>query len=132
MRLQKFLAMGGVASRRGSEALISEGKVKVNGKVVTEMGYQIEPGQDTVTYNGAIVKIEEESVYILMNKPKGYVTTVSDQFNRKKVTDLVNVPQRIFPVGRLDYNTSGLLLLTNDGDLTYKLTHPKFKVENFQ
>ncbi|GAB6087837.1 pseudouridine synthase [Alkaliphilus crotonatoxidans] len=129
MRLQKFLALGGVASRRGAEALIAEGKVLVNGKVITEMGFQIDPEQDTVTYNNHIVKIEETLIYVLMNKPKGYVTTVQDQFNRRKVTDLVEVPQRIFPVGRLDYHTSGLLLLTNDGELTYRLTHPKFKVE---
>jgi 23S rRNA pseudouridine2605 synthase len=93
------------------------------------MGFQIDPEQDTVTYNNHIVKIEETLIYVLMNKPKGYVTTVQDQFNRRKVTDLVEVPQRIFPVGRLDYHTSGLLLLTNDGELTYRLTHPKFKVE---
>ncbi len=129
MRLQKFLALGGIASRRGAEGLIAEGKVQVNGRVVTEMGFQVDPERDTVTYENKQVKIEQTLVYVLMNKPTGYVTTVQDQFNRRKVTDLVKVPQRIFPVGRLDYNTSGLLLLTNDGELTYRLTHPKFKVE---
>jgi len=129
MRLQKFLALGGVASRRGAETLIAAGKVQVNGVTITEMGYLIDPETDLVTYEGRPVKTEDQLVYVLLNKPVGYVTTVQDQFNRSKVTDLVQVPQRIFPVGRLDYHTAGLLLLTNDGDLTYRLTHPKFKVE---
>lgn len=129
MRLQKFLALGGVASRRGAESLIAAGKVQVNGVTVTEMGHIIDPERDVITFEGRPVTLESQLVYILLNKPVGYVTTVQDQFNRSKVTDLVQIPQRIFPVGRLDYHTAGLLLLTNDGDLTYRLTHPKFKVE---
>ncbi len=128
MRLQKFLAACGVASRRKSEKLISNGRVKVNGRVVTEMGVKVNPGIDQVFVDNKNVVLEEQKVYILLNKPKGYVTTVREQFNRKKVIDLVDVPYRIFPVGRLDYNTSGLLILTNDGEATYKLTHPKFEI----
>ena len=128
MRLQKFLADCGVASRRKSEELISSGRVKVNGKTVTKMGFKVEPETDSVCVDGKNIALERHKVYILLNKPKGYVTTVREQFNRKKVVDLINVPYRIFPVGRLDYNTSGFLILTNDGELTYKLTHPKFEV----
>ncbi|ABW19120.1 pseudouridine synthase [Alkaliphilus oremlandii] len=129
MRLQKFLAANGVASRRKSEELISSGRVKVNGNIITEMGYKVDLDIDKISVDNKDIILQERKVYILLNKPTGYVTTVSEQFNRKKVTDLVDVPYRIFPVGRLDYNTSGLLILTNDGELTYKLTHPKFKVE---
>ena len=128
MRLQKFLASCGVASRRKSEGLIRDGRVKVNDRVVTEMGIKIDPKTDSVSVDGKNIILEEHKIYILLNKPKGYVTTVREQFNRKKVIDLVDVPYRIFPVGRLDYNTSGLLILTNDGELTYRLTHPKFEV----
>lgn len=128
MRLQKFLAACGVASRRKSEELIRSGRVKINDNVITEMGIKVNPKIDQVFVDNKNVILEERKVYILLNKPKGYVTTVWEQFNRKKVVDLVNVPYRIFPVGRLDYNTSGLLILTNDGELTYKLTHPKFEI----
>ncbi|SCZ08382.1 pseudouridine synthase [Alkaliphilus peptidifermentans] len=129
MRLQKYIAICGVASRRRSEVLIESGRVKVNGKTVTEMGFKIDPNKDTVIVDGRKIDDDEKAIYLLLNKPRGYITTASDQFNRKKVTDLIDLPYRIFPVGRLDYDTSGLLILTNDGDLTYKLTHPKFKVE---
>ncbi|QUH20736.1 pseudouridine synthase [Alkaliphilus sp. B6464] len=129
MRLQKFLATCGVASRRKSEELIISGRVKVNGNIITEMGFKVNPDIDNVFVDDKNVVLEERKVYIMLNKPTGYVTTVAEQFNRKKVTDLVDVPYRIFPVGRLDYNTSGLLILTNDGELTFRLTHPKFKVE---
>lgn len=129
MRLQKFLAACGVASRRKSEDIISNGRVKVNNKVITEMGFKVNPNRDEILVDDKEITLEERKVYIILNKPKGYVTTVKEQFNRKKVIDLVNAPYRVFPVGRLDYNTSGLLILTNDGDLTFKLTHPKFKVE---
>ena len=128
MRLQKFLASCGVASRRKSEELIRDGRIKVNDKVVTEMGIKVDPGTDSVCVDGKNIVLEGHKIYILLNKPKGYVTTVWEQFNRKKVIDLVDVPYRIFPVGRLDYNTSGLLILTNDGELTYRLTHPKFEI----
>jgi len=129
MRLQKFLATCGVASRRKSEELINSGRVTVNGNIITEMGFKVNPDSDKVFVDDKSVALEERKVYIMLNKPTGYVTTVSEQFNRNKVTDLVDVPYRIFPVGRLDYNTSGMLILTNDGELTYRLTHPKFKVE---
>lgn len=129
LRLQKYIAICGVASRRRSEVLIESGRVKVNGKTVTEMGFKIDPNKDTVIVDGRKIDDDEKAIYLLLNKPRGYITTASDQFNRKKVTDLIDLPYRIFPVGRLDYDTSGLLILTNDGDLTYKLTHPKFKVE---
>ncbi|MBO8434604.1 MAG: rRNA pseudouridine synthase [Tyzzerella sp.] len=130
VRLQKYLADAGIASRRKAEELIQRGKVSVNGTVVTELGTKIDDKTDTVRYNGKIVKLESKKyVYIMLNKPEGFVTTVKDQFNRPAVTDLVKVKERVFPVGRLDYDTSGLLLLTNDGDLTYKLTHPKHEIE---
>ena len=131
VRLQKYLADAGVASRRKAEELIAQGKVKVNGKVVTEMGCKIDPKKDEVTYLDKKIDTKEtKMVYIMLNKPVGYVTTAKEQFGRPAVVDLVRgVNERIFPVGRLDYDTSGLLLLTNDGDLTYKLTHPKHDVD---
>lgn len=130
-RLQKFLAEAGVASRRKAEELIAAGKIKVNGKVVTELGTKIDPQKDEVLYlDKEVSKKEVEMVYIMLHKPEGYVTTAKEQFGRPGVMDLVrDVKERIFPVGRLDYDTSGLLLLTNDGDLTYKLTHPKHDVD---
>ncbi len=124
IRLQKFLAEAGVASRRKSEELMLQGRVEVNGEKVTELGTKVMPG-DVVKVDGKEVRHEERKVYILLNKPVGYITTARDQFSRKTVLDLVKgVKERIYPVGRLDYDTSGLLLLTNDGDLAYKLTHP--------
>lgn len=130
IRLQKFLAKAGIASRRKSEELISNGKVKVNGLIVTELGTTINPETDIVKYNDKKVILEEEKVYFMLHKPTGYVTTAKDEKGRKTVLDLMKgVSQRIYPVGRLDYDTSGLLLLTNDGDLTYKITHPKHEVE---
>ena len=130
-RLQKFLAEAGVASRRKAEELIAQGKVKVNGKVVTEMGMKIDPAKDEVTYlDKKVTTKDTKMVYIMLYKPEGYVTTAKEQFGRPAVMDLIKgVKERIFPVGRLDYDTSGLLLLTNDGDLTYKLTHPKHDVD---
>lgn len=128
-RLQKFLASSGVASRRKSEELIQEGKVKVNGEIVTELGTKIDTEKDKVEYNGKIITEPKKKVYILLNKPIGYVTTVSDQFGRDTVLDLVKVKERIVPVGRLDMYTSGALLLTNDGDFVEKVTHPKNEIE---
>ncbi len=129
MRLQKYLAQCGVASRRKCEAYILEGRIAVNGQVITELGTQVEEG-DQVSFDGALVKCEEKHVYYLLNKPVGYVTTVQDEKGRPTVMDIMGeVDARIFPVGRLDYNTSGLLLMTNDGELTYALTHPKHEVD---
>ncbi|HHX60782.1 MAG TPA: rRNA pseudouridine synthase [Epulopiscium sp.] len=130
MRLQKFLAQAGVASRRKSEELILNGSVKVNNITITELGTKIDPDTDIVMYKDQIVKGEEKQVYYMLNKPVGYVTTVKDEKDRKTVLDLLHlVPERIYPVGRLDCDTSGLLLLTNDGDLTYLITHPKHEIE---
>ncbi|MEO4053273.1 pseudouridine synthase [Solibacillus sp. CAU 1738] len=128
-RLQKVIAYAGVASRRKAEQLIVEGKVKVNGKVVKELGTKVS-NSDTIEVEG--VKLEkEDKVYFLLYKPKGYISAVTDDKGRKTVTDIFKkrVHQRIFPVGRLDYDTTGLLLLTNDGEFSYQLTHPKFKID---
>ena len=127
-RLQKFLARSGVASRREAEKLITEGKVKVNGKTVTELGSKIDPTRDKVYIDNKHIK-PEKPVYLLFHKPKGVVTTLSDPENRKTVADfLKGMSERLYPVGRLDYNTQGLLLLTNDGKLAQGLTHPKHHV----
>ena len=128
VRLQKFLANSGVASRRKCEELILEGKVSVNGKEVKELGTKIDPTVDKVTYCGKLIHNAEKMVYILLNKPIGYVTTANDQFNRDTVLDLVKVKERVVPVGRLDMYTSGALILTNDGDFVYKVTHPKHEI----
>ena len=128
VRLQKYLAEAGIASRRKAEELILQGKVQVNGKVVTELGTKVQLGQDEVKYENKIVQIENKKIYILLNKPIGYVTTVKDQFDRDSVLDLVKVKERLVPVGRLDMYTSGALILTNDGDFVYKVTHPKHEI----
>lgn len=128
IRLQKYLAEAGVASRRKSEEYILEGKVKVNGKIVTELGTKIMPLKDEVEFEGKKIVLEEKQVYILLNKPIGYVTTTKDQFGREDVLDLVKIKERIVPVGRLDMYTSGALILTNDGDFVYKVTHPKHEI----
>ncbi len=130
VRLQKYLADAGIASRRKAEELILAGKVQVNGVTVTELGTKVDDKVDSVFYNGKRIINHEPMVYILLHKPEGFVTTVKDQFDRPTVMDLIKkVKERVVPVGRLDYDTSGLLILTNDGDLTYKLTHPKHNVE---
>ncbi len=127
-RLQKYLASCGIASRRKCEELIIQGKVSVNGKVVTELGTKILPNKDKIEFNGKEVRSQENKIYILLNKPIGYVTTVKEQFGRDKVTDLVKIKERLVPVGRLDMYTSGAIILTNDGDFVYKVTHPKNEV----
>lgn len=128
-RLQKFMAESGIASRRHAEELIKKGFVKVNGEVVTELGVKIDPNKDVVEYKGKNIKADSKKVYIMLNKPEGYVTTAKDQFGRPTVLDLIkDVKERVVPVGRLDYDTSGMLILTNDGDVVYKLTHPKNEI----
>lgn len=132
IRLQKYMAECGVASRRKCEEYIVSGRVKINGEIVTELGVKVNPQKDVVEYNGKKLENnnQEEKVYILLNKPIGYVTTVKDQFNRQTVLDLIKgVRKRIVPVGRLDMYTSGALILTNDGDFVYKITHPKYEIE---
>ncbi len=129
IRLQKYLANNGIASRRKCEELILQGKISVNGKVVTELGTKVMPGIDKVFFRNKEIIPVEEFVYILLNKPIGYVTTVKDQFNRDSVMDLVKTNKRLVPVGRLDMYTSGALILTNDGDFVYKVTHPKHEIE---
>ena len=129
IRLQKYLADCGIASRRKAEELIKDGKITVNNTVITQLGTKIDQKKDVVKYNNKIVKQTSDYVYILLNKPIGYVTTVKDQFNRDSVLDLVKTNKRLVPVGRFDMYTSGALILTNDGDFVYKVTHPKHEIE---
>lgn len=129
IRLQKYLAECGIASRRKAEELILQGKVSVNGKIVNELGKKINSEIDIVTFEGKRVTKTKEYVYILLNKPIGYVTTAKDQFGRESVLDLVKTNKRLVPVGRLDMYTSGALILTNDGDFVYKVTHPKHEID---
>ncbi len=130
VRLQKYLAEAGIASRRKCEEYIVQGKVKVNGEIVTELGTKVVPGKDRVEFNNKLVSIKNgnEHTYILLNKPIDYVTTVKDQFNRNTVLDLIKTDKRLVPVGRLDMYTSGALILTDDGDFIYKVTHPKHEI----
>ena len=129
MRLQKYMAECGVASRRKCEEIISQGRVTVNDAVVITQGVQVNPETDLVKVDGSVIGLQEQKVYMMLNKPKGVVTTVSDQFGRKNVIDFISVPERIFPVGRLDYDTEGLLFLTNDGEFAYQMTHPGHQVD---
>ena len=129
-RLQKYLANSGIASRRKAEEYILQGKVKVNGKVVTELGTKIIPEKDIIEFEGKKVNNDIKKVYVLLNKPIDYVTTVKDQFDRKTVIDIVKkAGKNLIPVGRLDMYTSGALILTNDGDFIFHVTHPKHEVE---
>ena len=128
-RLQKVIAQAGICSRRKAEELILEGKVSVNGKVVTELGTKVSE-KDKVSVNGKALFNKEKHVYYVLNKPRNTVATVSDDRGRKTVIDcLENVKQRVYPVGRLDYDTTGVLLITNDGDLSNKLTHPSKEID---
>jgi len=128
MPLNKFIAHGGVTSRRDAAELVKQGKVKVNGEVISEPGHKVS-AKDEISVNGKRVALAENLVYILLNKPKDYLTTTDDPQKRKTVLDLVRIKERIYPVGRLDRNTSGVLLLTNDGDLSQRLTHPSHAVK---
>lgn len=129
MRLNKYIATCGICSRRSAENYITCGKVKVNGKVVTNLSTKVDELNDKVEVLGKNISIEKKKVYIMLNKPKGFVTTNKEQFNRKCTLDLIKEPQRVFPIGRLDMYTEGLLLFTNDGDFANKITHPKNKIE---
>lgn len=130
VRLQKYIAMCGKASRRAAEQMIADGRVKVNGKRISEMGVKVEIGADTVSVDGEEISAVKKKYYIMLNKPAGYLSTVSDDFDRPTVIDLLSeeIKTRIFPVGRLDFETEGLLLMTNDGDFAYRVTHPKFEL----
>jgi len=130
MKLNHYIAQSGIASRRKAAELVKAGKVKVNGTVIKEPGYDVKPDDRIVIY-GKQIKPVAQKIYILLNKPAGCVTTVSDEKGRKTVIDVLgkHIKQRIYPVGRLDYNTTGLLLLTNDGDLAHKLAHPRSEIK---
>ena len=127
-RIQKIIAQSGYCSRRKAEELIVAGKVKLNGVTVTKLG-TVADGNDTIEVDGYTINDKQEKVYVLLNKPRGVVTSTKDDKHRKVVTDLINIPTRIYPVGRLDYDTTGLLLLTNDGELTNELLHPSNHIE---
>lgn len=129
MRLNKFLSNSGVASRRKCDELISQGKVFVNGKVVSELGLQINEKKDKVTVEGKQIKLPSSFVYIKLNKPKGYACTAHDEKGRKTIYELIDTDERLFSIGRLDYDTEGLILLTNDGDFANKVAHPKYAIE---
>lgn len=126
IRLNKFISEAGIASRRKADELIEQGRVMINGKTITTHGINVDPANDIVLVDGEKIK-GEEKVYFLLNKPTGTVTTTSDERKRPKVTDLIKTKRKIFPVGRLDFNTTGVLLLTNDGDFANLLAHPKNK-----
>lgn len=128
MRLQKYLAHAGIASRRKSEKLISQGRVKVNGQVIDQPGYKIDPEIDEVLLDNQVVSGREELVYYLLNKPQNCITSTKDPQGRKTVLDYLQVNERVYPVGRLDYDSRGLLLLTNDGELANRLMHPRYQI----
>ena len=128
-RLQKILSRAGISSRRGAEELIRQGKVAIDGRVVTDMGVRVDPALHRIECNGSPVIQEEEKVYLLLNKPTGYLSTLSDPQGRPIVTDLLKgVSARVFPVGRLDYDTEGALILTNDGEFAQQILHPSFEI----
>ena len=129
MRLNRFLSLAGVASRRKADLLIKAGRVEVNGKRIKDLGTLIDENVDQVKIDSTRIELKKDFVYLLLNKPKGFLTTTRDDFKRPLILDLISgINERIFPVGRLDCNTQGVLLLTNDGDLAYRLTHPRFQV----
>ena len=133
VRLNKYIAQSGICSRRKADELIKEGKVKVNGEIVKDLGAKINPEKDIVEINGNIIKPIEKKIYIKIYKPVGYLSAVGkDKFGRKTLTDLLkelNIKESLFPVGRLDYNSEGLLILTNDGEFANKIAHPKHEVK---
>jgi 23S rRNA pseudouridine2605 synthase len=128
-RLQKVMAQAGIASRRKSEEWIQKGKVRVNGQVVTELGVKVDPARDVIEVEGRRVHLEKQRVF-LFYKPKRVITSLSDPQGRKTITDYIrDIPERVYPVGRLDYDTEGLLILTNDGELAHRLAHPRYEVD---
>lgn len=128
-RLHKVLAHAGVASRRAAEDLILQGRVQVNGRVVTELGTKVDPKRDQIRVDGQRIQVSAQAIYVVLNKPKGVLSTMEDSRGRKSLGDLVSVPERLYPVGRLDANSQGLILLTDDGDLAHLLTHPRYEHE---
>ncbi len=128
IRLNKFLAHAGIASRRKCDDYIKQGLVTVNGELITALGVSIDREKDTVTFKGKEIKYKEPGVYLVLNKPAGVVSTLKDEFKRDTIMNYIDIPQRVYPVGRLDYETTGVLLLTNDGELTNLLLHPRYKV----
>ena len=129
MRLNKFLSNSGVASRRKCDELIKEGKVFVNGKQVRELGTVVNEKKDKVTVEGKVISLPSSFVYIKLNKPKGYACSANDEKSRKTIYDLIDCDERLFSIGRLDYDTEGLIILTNDGDFANKVAHPKYNIE---
>ncbi|MCP2518853.1 rRNA pseudouridine synthase [Candidatus Aminicenantes bacterium AC-335-B20] len=130
IRLNKFIAICGIVSRRKADELIKQGRVTVNGEIVEKLGIKVDPEKDIVEVDGKKISYKENLIYLVLYKPKGYIVSLRDPFNRPKVMDLLpDFKERIFPVGRLDYDSEGILLLTNDGELAYRLTHPRYKVE---
>ena len=127
MRLQKYIASAGVCSRRAAEEYIKNGRVKVNGKLVCELGVKV-TAKDTVLVDNKKIEIEENKIYLMLNKPHGYITTMSDEKNRRCIKDLIHEKERVFPLGRLDRDTTGLLILTNDGDFANKVMHPSKEI----
>jgi len=129
IRLQKIISLAGIASRRKAEELILEARVKVNGITITELGFKADPEKSEITVNNKLISIKEEKIYIALNKPMGYISSRKDEQGRKTVIDILPIKDYIYPVGRLDYNTSGLLLLTNDGEVANTLIHPRYKIQ---
>ncbi len=129
MRINKYLSKCGLASRRKCEEFVINGHIKVNGKIIKDLSYQIDENEDVVEYDTKIISPAKELKYLILHKPKGYLTTLKDPFKRQTIKDLIkDIPQRVFPVGRLDFDSEGLIFLTNDGDLANKLLHPKYKI----
>jgi len=129
VRLNKFLSHCGVASRRNADEIIEQGRVEINGNVVTELGTRVDPETDTVAVDGEVVRLPEKYTYVLLNKPKDTITTVKDERGRKTVMDVVSLRGRYYPVGRLDRNSTGAIIITNDGELAHRLMHPRFEIE---
>ncbi len=129
-RLQKLISHAGIASRRAAEKMISEGRVKVDGQIVKDLGTKVNPDAQKIFVDDKPLTFDERKIYVLLNKPQGYVSTAKDERGRKTVLDLISeIPERVYPVGRLDVDSEGLILLTNDGELTNALIHPKFEIE---